>query len=45
MTGKLGITCYGDRDECAHLRDGFCTLYDRLCGQIHVDEIKEDGEE
>jgi hypothetical protein len=45
MTNGVRITCYSDRDECIHLRDGFCTLYDRLCGQIHVDEIKEDGEE
>lgn len=25
--------------------DGWCSLYDRYCGQIHIDMIKEDGEE
>lgn len=44
MSG-LKITCYGDRDECRHYADGFCTLYDRPCSEIHIDMIREDGEE
>ncbi len=43
--GPLRITCYGDREECAHFCDGNCGLYDRPCAEIHVDMIKEDGEE
>ena len=39
------ITCYADRDECRHYEDGWCSMYDRYCGQIHIDMIKEDGEE
>lgn len=40
------ITCYYDCDECSQ-RDptGWCGKYDRFCGQIHIDIIKEDGEE
>lgn len=41
----LKVKCYGDRDECGYCRDGWCSLYDRLCGQIHIDMVREDGEE
>lgn len=41
----LSIVCYGDKDECKHYADGWCSLYDRYCGQIHIDMIREDGEE
>lgn len=41
----LTIKCYGDRDECVHCLDGWCGLYDRMCEEIHIDMIREDGEE
>ena len=43
--GSLKITCYADADECQHLLDGWCYLYDRACEEIHVNMIREDGEE
>ena len=43
--GGVTITCYGDRDECIHYQNGWCGLYDRRCDEIHIDMIKEDGEE
>lgn len=43
--GPLRITCYGDRDECAHFLDGNCGLYDRRCEGVHIDLLREDGEE
>lgn len=43
--GGLRITCYGDMDECRHYAGGFCMLYDRPCSEIHIDMIREDGEE
>lgn len=39
------ITCYADSDECRHMLDGWCHLYDRPCVDIHVNVLKEDGEE
>ena len=41
----LTIKCYGDRDECRYYENGWCGMYDRPCDQIHIDMIKEDGEE
>ena len=41
----LSIVCYSDKDECKYYSDGWCSLYDRYCGQIHIDMIREDGEE
>lgn len=39
------ITCYADADECKYLANGWCGLYDRMCGEIHVNTLREDGEE
>lgn len=39
------ITCYADADECQCLLDGWCHLYDRPCEEIHVNVLREDGEE
>lgn len=39
------ITCYADSDECQYLVNGRCGLYDRDCEEIHVNMIREDGEE
>lgn len=40
----LTIKCYADPDECGYCRDGWCTMYDRMCAEVHIDEWKEDGE-
>lgn len=45
MSG-LTIKCYFDCGECAdHDPTGWCSKYDRMCEEVHVDEFKEDGEE
>lgn len=41
----LNITCYADRDECRYYQDGNCGLYHRPCEEIHVNVLREDGEE
>lgn len=41
----LTIKCYADRDECGYCREGYCAVYDRPCEEIHVNLIREDGEE
>ena len=42
----MTIKCYADADECAE-RDptGWCGRFDRMCEEVHVDVLKEDGEE
>lgn len=39
------ITCYADTAECGYCREGYCTAYDRACEEIHIDLVREDGEE
>lgn len=45
------ITCYLDRDECQYCLGNsdnpgaWCAMYDRPCDDVHVDLLKEDGEE
>lgn len=39
------ITCYVDSDKCQYLVNGRCGLYDRPCEDIHVNMVREDGEE
>lgn len=41
----LSIVCYSDRDECGYYRDGWCAMFDCPCEDIHIDMIREDGEE
>ena len=47
----LKITCYADPYECKHCMGNsdqpaaWCTMYDRPCTEIHIDMIREDGEE
>lgn len=49
--GKLKITCYADADECSYCLGNaenpraWCAMYDRPCEDIHIDLLKEDGEE
>ena len=40
----LTIKCYLEGDGCEHIRDGFrCSRYGCDCGDVHVDEEREDG--
>lgn len=41
----LTIRCYGDRDECQYFADGWCCNFDRMCAEVHVGGLVEDGEE
>lgn len=40
------ITCYADVDECQYrTENGWCGMYDRMCEEIHINEVREDGGE
>lgn len=42
----LKIRCYMDRDECKDCDPtGWCSRFDRMCDEVHIDMIKEDGDE
>ena len=43
--GEFKIKCYGDPCECGYFRDGWCSMFDRPCEDVHIDAFKEDGEE
>lgn len=44
--GELTIKCYADPHECGYCsNDGGCSMYDRACVEIHIDQFREDGEE
>lgn len=44
--GGLKIVCYADPSECRECDPtGWCSRFDRMCEEVHVDMIREDGEE
>lgn len=44
--GGLTIKCYGDRCECRECDPtGWCSRFDRMCEEVHIDMFKEDGGE
>lgn len=42
--GTLTIKCYRHPDECGYCLDGWCYQFNLPCGDIHIDECREDGE-